>query len=408
MHGPAVHVDTAEFVPASVQTGGARYARPAEPAPPIACPNCGRTVDNIKAGTPAYLRSFTDPEFGTLKKDRTLPPCPVSGFDAEILFMTAEPCGCRVHNEWAGAFAAERSHRKMGLPPKLVTGPSPQQIAKENQKLTDALAKLYGLQAEAEGPQKLAVDYWIVVVGDQLQRLHPGQHNIAASPRSLESEVRNWASENGHTMPTDPVDPFGLNPHPGKAETWEYGSKYPMPKRYKQAGQSDQADAAAYAALSSSLMLPPPAGQPGTPMMRRPAPAVQVALPDTVIAQVIGVIDHHGSSDVVAGVIDLMLEQGGRSVTAAARLEAMTVLRRHLVKYQSNGGELHPNAYYFVTTLLSYVDLEHPGTKAIPVLKPKPAGKKLPGPASTQEKPVDKLARKKRTIRRLNPDDQKS
>ena len=401
-----IHVDTKLYDPFVPITGGAMYTKP-EPVQAIACPNCGNNVTGIESIKPAYLRTLTD-EFGKVKQDRAMPPCPVPGFETEIQFCTVSPCGCRVSIAWAGAFSQEWAARNSGKSPKPVVAYTPEALTRENQRLIDALTKLYTMQATAEGQQKIDVDYWVVVVADQIQRLHPGQHNISATPRSLDTAVQHWASKNGHTMPTDPVDPFGLKPTPD-----DYSDAYPMPPQFKNRS-TDQADAVSYAMGLYSMpgmtppMIPPVhRGTEGAAKIRMPDKPVQLEIPDTVIAQVIGVIDHYNNSDEVVGVLNLMITQGGRTPTGAARLEALSALRRHLVSYQSSGTNLHPNAYYFVTTLLSYVDLSHPGTKAIPVMKPKPAGPKMAA-AVIGPQPVDKLARKRRTIRRLNADDQKT
>lgn len=415
-----IHIDTEQYDPCIPITGGRRYLKPPEPIAAIACPNCARDVTQISSVEPAYLRNLTD-EFGTQKKDRTMPPCPVPGFESEILFCAVSPCGCRVSSAWAGAFMAERTKRLAGNAPKPVVAYTPQDLERVSTKLTDALAKLYTLQATAEGQQKTTVDYWVVIIADQIQRLHPGRHNIAATPQSLDPAVRNWANARGHTMPTDPVDPFELNPVPVAGD--EYGADYPMPPQFRNS-RNDSADALAYATMAASQLgqlnglvampgIAPPhipprippviRGTEGAARIRMPEKPTQIELPESVIAQVIGVIDHHGTRDEVVGVLNLMLEQGGKRQDGAGRLELLSLLRRHLVQYQSAGTELHANAYYFVTTLLSYVDLSHPGTKAVPVMKPKPFGKtKLP---VTTVPEVDKLARKRRTIRRLKPDD---
>lgn len=133
--------------------------------------------------------------------------------------------------------------------------------------------------------------------------------------------------------------------------------------------------------------------------IKRPPPPAQIEIPETTIAQMINIIDHRNNDELVASIVNLMLAQGGRKQDAAARLDALTAIRMELCRYLDTGVSLHHNAYYFVKTLMENYDIGQPG--AVPVPRPKPAGKR---PVVSLIPEPDKLARKKRTIRKLRED----
>lgn len=138
----AVNVDSAESVPASLVTCGARYAQPRTYVydPDIPCPRCAVPVTRV---TPKALLEIVTARAG--KTVRTgMPACPVDGV-AELLGMFAyyaSPCGCRVDLKWAGSFVAEKQVRLPGRSPQKVQGETFASLVWRSQEFTKALLKL--------------------------------------------------------------------------------------------------------------------------------------------------------------------------------------------------------------------------------------------------------------------------
>jgi len=202
-----IHVDTAKQPSVSEQTEGQLYsdivAKLIDVEPRMCCPNCGARAHDIKDGGQVYTRDILESGGKTHKGD--IPKCPIPGLDIPTMAYTVSPCGCRVSVEWAGAFAAELQSRLGGSKPAPIIGVTPKQREFKLNKLEADLARLYALQDKATGAQKEAVDYWIVVVADQIQRLCPGKHNQQPLPKKLEPEVIQWAVKNAHSQPTAQV-----------------------------------------------------------------------------------------------------------------------------------------------------------------------------------------------------------
>ena len=174
-----------------------------------------------------YTRDI--PETGGKSHKGSLPPCPVPGFDVPQMLFTVEPCGCKVSHEWAGSFSGEMQSRLNGNKPKPILPMSEATRAARLVKLEQTLTKLYSSQALAGDTEtKKDVDYWIVVVIDQMQRLCPGAHNKAA-PKPLSPEVSSWAGKNG--LPTPETEFKGiLIPKPGDTLYKQSDGKYgPLP-----------------------------------------------------------------------------------------------------------------------------------------------------------------------------------
>lgn len=206
-----VHVDTAAAIPAALRTAGLLYqAEASEKAaakPALTCPSCGEVATDIAGAKQLYQMDHQEAVGKSYKGD--LPPCPVSGLSRPDMLYTVEPCGCRVSQEWAGAFTAEMQSRLSDNPPKAISDMTAKQRAAKVAHYQDRLSALYSLQAVDNPPEtKEAIDYWIVVCADQIQRLSPGAHNKKPMAKPLESKVQGWANTNGfHTPPLPFAEP---------------------------------------------------------------------------------------------------------------------------------------------------------------------------------------------------------
>ncbi len=200
-----VNVDTDKQPTKSQQTGGMLYAAEdhsdaINAAPPLNCPCCGQRAVDLAGATQIYRVDVKEAGGKSHKGD--VPPCPLSSLIHPPMFYTVEPCGCRVSQEWAGAFSAELQSRMDGQPPKAVVDMTQKQRDAKLAVLEGQLSKLYALQAVSTGQAKEGIDYWIVIVADQIQRLCPGPHNMKPS-QPLTPKVANWAEANSLKIPPD-------------------------------------------------------------------------------------------------------------------------------------------------------------------------------------------------------------
>ncbi len=198
-----IHVDDGTQPTAAQQTSGQLYGNASEAltaAPVICCPNCGQPASAIASGGQAYTRPIK--ETGGKTHIGSVPVCPLPGFDIPLLYYAVEPCGCRVAHEWAGAFSQELSSRLSGALPQPVRAMTEVQRQQKICRLEAALTQLYRFQSQAgDTDTKKDIDYWIVIVVDQLFRICPGEHNRRVCPKTIDSEVRRWADTNGHQRP---------------------------------------------------------------------------------------------------------------------------------------------------------------------------------------------------------------
>jgi len=173
-------------------------------APAMRCPNCDEICGGVSPVGETYTIRVREREGKS--HEASIPPCPVSGFETHPITYTAEPCGCRVTHMWASAFATELRRREENQQPKPVVDMTDRQRTERLRFLERKLAELYSLQISATtGHRKEAVDYWIVVVADQIQRTCPGAHNRApAAP--ISEKVTAWAGEKGFTVPRVVID----------------------------------------------------------------------------------------------------------------------------------------------------------------------------------------------------------
>jgi len=180
--------------------------------PPIPCPSCGVPV--------AALRDAVQPY--RLSNARDIPPCPVADLPLPPADYVLDPCGCRVDHYWAGAYTAERTHRAGGGESRPVEGLLPAEREARVAFYSRKLSELYVLQiqqTQAAGPvdqaAKDAVDYWVVVVADQIMRLCPGEHNRTPQPhRPLSQTVRDWMHRQELTDPSVPPAGRGVAVYP--------------------------------------------------------------------------------------------------------------------------------------------------------------------------------------------------
>lgn len=200
---------------ASQQTEGQLYggdpiSKTLAKAPLISCPNCSSQVSGLAGAKQLYQRDI--PETGGKTHQGDIPKCPVPGFEMPIMFYTVEPCNCKVSSEWAGAFQAELTSRLTGNPARLVTALTEAQRYQHTDRLEKVLTKLYTLQTGVvTDEEKKNVDYWIVVVVDQIMRINPGGHNRTC-PKELHTEVKQWAAQRSFSAPSKAV-PFEKKPH---------------------------------------------------------------------------------------------------------------------------------------------------------------------------------------------------
>lgn len=216
--------------------------------PRMACPDCGGVCSGIAAAEPQYQ---IPPVEG--------PASAVVDGDPPRYLYSLEPCGCRVSQEWAAAWQAERNRRLAGQKPGPIVDMTPEQRKERARALEDRISKLYSLVATAPGSRE-AAEYLLVVYTDQLVRLHPGAHNKVPKV-ALSEKVRKWAADRGYHTPLPEYDPFSA----AKTKGWPivfdavlppppdagagYAPDYPMPGYLKKKQfAADTADAKASAA----------------------------------------------------------------------------------------------------------------------------------------------------------------
>lgn len=217
-------------------------------AAPIPCPSCGVPVVALRDAVQPYRLSNT----------RDIPPCPVADLPLPPADYVLDPCGCRVDHYWAGAYTAERTHRAGGGESRPVEGLSPAERESRVAFYSRKLSELYVLQiqqAQAAGPvdqaAKDAVDYWVVVVADQIMRLCPGEHNRTPQPhRPLSRTVRDWMHRQELTDPSVPPAGRGVAVYPHQD-----GTLRPSPAHV---GQRPLATVTAPPAVPEPAPLPPP------------------------------------------------------------------------------------------------------------------------------------------------------
>lgn len=201
-----IHIDSTSQLPTSQRKTGMLYAAESHTEavnahPRLLCPSCGELASGIGGGKQLYQVDIAESAGKSHRGD--VPPCPIEGMSTPIMCYNVEPCGCRVNQEWAGAFNAELNRRLSGQKPCDVVDMTPKQRAAKITTLENRLSLLYSIQANtAMNTQgREAADYWIVIVADQLQRLCPGVHNTKPTVIPLGAKVANWASINNFTQP---------------------------------------------------------------------------------------------------------------------------------------------------------------------------------------------------------------
>ncbi len=172
-------------------------------APAVACPNCSGLADHVSDATAGDL-----------------PPYPIAGLTAPMVF-TLQPCGCRVSAEWTAEFTAEVTRRLEGREPRAVVVPEgvrKAQLARYQKHLTAlyTVQRTHALRPE----QRAAVERWIVVCGDQIQRLCPGPHNQAPPPQTGVPVFRHADNSLRPSPAYAGQKPDGHVPRPEPAPTW--------------------------------------------------------------------------------------------------------------------------------------------------------------------------------------------
>lgn len=174
----------------------AEASEAAAASPPLTCPSCGQLVTDIVGATQLYQIDVKETGGKSHKGDP--PPCPVSGLELPPALFTTEPCGCRVFHDWAGGFQAEMQSRLAGNPAKAIKAMSQKDRDKLLAHYQNKMSALMSLQAApSTAEQKEAIDYWLVICADQMQRLCPGAHNKKPLPKTLTPKVADWAAGKG-------------------------------------------------------------------------------------------------------------------------------------------------------------------------------------------------------------------
>ncbi len=207
------------------QTGGMLYeaekhTKVVGAAPALRCPCCGSLAANIAGASDIYQIRIK--ESGGKSHMGSVPPCPLSGVEHPGMQYTIDPCGCRVSQHWAGEFQRELLSRLDGKPPKAIQDLTTHQRAGRLKVLENRLSALYALQAQQNTPQMVeAIDYWIVIVADQMQRLCPSPLN--AAPKKLSNAVAAWADAGCLAVP--PTETPSVNskgwPQPSQTVDWK-------------------------------------------------------------------------------------------------------------------------------------------------------------------------------------------
>lgn len=437
-------------------------------APALRCPSCGEPAAGIAGASQLYQISVA--EGGGKSHKANVPPCPVGGLEHPLMVYSVEPCGCRVNAEWAGAFTAELNSRISGNAPKAVNGLSEKAKAKRLTFLEEKLSALYCLQNELDavvlpGPDgtqwlpftdtattKEAVDYWIVIVADQIQRLCPGAHNTTPTPKPLCAQVTDWVNREGFTPPPSvPMvfesqflggypanlvqtvgvppavvqgDPDKLQIRKTKAGQWSvlYGDVYKVFTTPKEADEfaakliaADSAgkQAPMIKAGSKPLQTLPVGGTKldwddlaGAPTIETPSNTSQLVqallklparhFPMALLKTVLDATYANApfAVNVINATFGNNLEWEMFGDTATAKLGA---IRKSLGNYIDSGRQtaLSADAFKFVKAFLETSDMEFDMPEVPAAVVPSVVPPPSPPPAT------DKTARKKRTIRRI-------
>jgi hypothetical protein len=204
-----INVDTDKQPSKVTQTGGMLYEAEARDElvakePALKCPSCGQVAYDVAAAVNPYTRTLKDTSGKSYQG--SVPKWPLASKEPPTQFYCIEPCGCRVDHIWAGFFQLEVNSRLEGGTPRPVTQVGPKALAHRLKLLEDDLAKLYSLSSHKLPPEEReAVDYWIVIVADLIQRTCPGPHNMKPMDKALTPKVTAWAQEKGMAVP--PVAP---------------------------------------------------------------------------------------------------------------------------------------------------------------------------------------------------------
>lgn len=198
-----INVDTDKQPTKVTQTGGMLYEAEARDElvgkdPAIKCPSCNQVAYDVVGAVNPYTRTLKDG--GGKSYQGSVPKWPLYTPEPPTQFYCVEPCGCRVDHTWAGAFQRELGFRLSNLPPKPVVI-SAQAAAHRLKSLEADLANLYTMQTMGGFVPQEAVDYWIVIVADLIQRTCPGPHNTKPMPNTLVPAVQDWAVEKGIMPP---------------------------------------------------------------------------------------------------------------------------------------------------------------------------------------------------------------
>jgi hypothetical protein len=168
--------------------------------PQITCPNCGSICNGLRDA------QETLPPAHPTKFNQVPTVAPVTGeqLGPTVLTWRASPCGCQVSVEWAGAYAAEVQHRKLGRPPRPVVAMTPEAMEKKKEGLEKSIAKLMTLLEVPFTSDKeiTRIEHDLVVQVDALMKLCPGAHNKKKIPAvALTQDTLAWASKNKLALP---------------------------------------------------------------------------------------------------------------------------------------------------------------------------------------------------------------
>ncbi len=140
------------------------------------CPRCARGVTDLASGA-AYTVTMKTSEGKSHQV--ALPPCPATGMASPPRYFTAVPCGCKVSEDWAGAFGAARTHQHEGGLARPLQLPTKAQVELKLNRWQKHLTKLHQLDDKTTDDEWLkgVIHHWKIAVAEEIQRTCPGVHD---------------------------------------------------------------------------------------------------------------------------------------------------------------------------------------------------------------------------------------
>lgn len=337
----------------------------------IPCPACAQPVSHISDATNPYRRATTTPGGQVTYSDP--PPPPIADLDPVPMAYTVDPCGCRVTQDWAAAFAAETLRRQGGLPPLPVVDMTPAQRQKRLDRLQDQLTRLY--KARSTLPlmpsQVEAVDAWVVIVADQMQRLYPPP---AADTKPGQPVYR---AADGTLSPVPAYDgqlPAGLvtTPPAKSAFCGLFGKRKPA--------------------------APPP----DTSHMAAVKLAVKTANPRDLPTELLKRLHEYGVTEKGAALrlLDgLTPRKPGCGLPTLELLTRFSGIQANLSRFIAGTEDMTLDTAKYVSAFVDLIDVVTDSPAEVPSPVPEP-----PATPAISAEQAERSARRRRTIRKLRPD----